>query len=171
MMKSFKTLKLDSSFRPVEVIDAIEALVLCIVGKAMPVEEYTEEIRTVTRKFVLPSVIALKKVVKFRFTTMAASRDNIFWRDSNQCQYCTKVFLKEELTLDHVKPRSKGGKNTWLNLVTACKKCNQKKGNRTPAEANMPLLRAPFKPKTNILRSVNKSQINPIWKEYLWGMS
>ena len=64
-MESFKTLKLDSSFRPVEVIDAIEALVLCIVGKAMAVEEYTEEIRTVTKKFILPSVIALKKVVKF----------------------------------------------------------------------------------------------------------
>lgn len=170
-MKSFKTLKLDSSFRPVEVIDAVEALVLCIVGKAMPVEEYAEEIRTVTKKFVLPSVIALKKVIKFRLTTMAPSRDNVFWRDNNQCQYCTKTFLKEELTLDHVIPRSKGGKNTWTNLVTACKKCNQKKGNRTPDGACMPLLRAPYKPKTNILRAVNKSQINPIWKEYLWGMS
>ena len=111
-MVSTKTLKLDMSFRPIEVIDAIEALVLCLVGKA---------------------------------------------------QFCV-----ENLTIDHILPRSKGGKNTWKNLVTACKKCNQKKGNKTPEQANMFLIRAPFKPKTNILRNVNKKQISPIWKNYLW---
>ncbi|HCT54554.1 MAG TPA: HNH endonuclease [Balneola sp.] len=170
-MESFKTLKLDSSFRPVEVIDAVEALILCIVGKALAVEEYAEEIRTVTKNFTLPSVIALKRVVKFRFTTMAPARDNVFWRDNNQCQYCCNVFPKEELTLDHIVPRSKGGDNSWLNLVAACKKCNQKKGNCTPEQANMILIRKPYRPKTNILRAVNKNEINPIWKEYLWGMS
>ena len=68
-------------------------------------------------------------------------------------------------------PSSRGGKNTWLNLVTACKKCNQKKGDKTPDEAGMSLVRPPFKPKTSVLRTVKKSQINPIWKNYLWGMS
>ncbi len=171
MMENFKTLKLDSSFRPVEVIDAVEALVLCIVGKAMAVEKYTEEVRTVTEKFKLPSVIALKTIVKFRFTTIACKRANVIWRDNNQCQYCANTFPSEKLTLDHVLPRSKGGKNTWFNLVAACKKCNQKKGNKTPDQAGMKLIREPFRPKTNILRAVNKANINPIWKDYLWNMS
>jgi 5-methylcytosine-specific restriction endonuclease McrA len=144
-MDNFKTLKLDSSFRPVEVIDAVEALVLCLVGKAAAVESYNEQIRTVTQKFNLPSVIALKTIVKFRFTTMACKRQNVFWRDDNQCQYCANYFPTDKLTIDHIKPRSKGGKNTWFNLVTACKKCNQKKGDRTPTQANMKLIREPYR--------------------------
>jgi len=170
-MENFKTLKLDSSFRPVEVIDAIEALVLCLIGKAMAVEKYAAEVRTVTEKFNLPSVIALKRVVKFRFTTMTCKRANVMWRDDNQCQYCTTIFPSEKLTIDHVIPRSRGGKNTWLNLVVACKKCNQRKGNQTPIQAGMKLMREPFKPKTNILRTMSKTNMNPVWKDYLWNMS
>ena len=169
-MHEFKTLKLDASFRPIEVIDAVEALVLCLVGKAAAVETYSEVVNTVTEKFQLPSVIALKKVVKFHFTTMACKRQNVFWRDNNQCQYCANYFPIDKLTIDHILPRSKGGKNTWLNLTTACKKCNQKKGSRSPEEANMMLIRAPYKPKSSILRMVKKSQIEPIWKDYLWGL-
>ena len=171
VMNSFKTLKLDASFRPIEVIDAIEALVLCLVGKASAVENYTDTIKTVTEKFTLPSVIALKRIVKFRFTTMACKRPNIMWRDDYQCQYCAKYFPPEKLTMDHVTPRSKGGENTWFNLVTACKKCNQKKGNHTLEQANMRLIRQPYRPQTNILRTVKKNQIVPIWDEYLWNIS
>jgi 5-methylcytosine-specific restriction endonuclease McrA len=167
-MVSSKTLKLDMSFRPIEVIDAIEALVLCLVGKAQAIESHTLEINSVNSSFKLPSVIALKRIVKFHFKTMACKRQNVIWRDQNQCQYCGNKFCIENLTIDHILPRSKGGKNTWKNLVTACKKCNQKKGNKTPEQANMFLIRTPFKPKTNILRNVNKNQINPIWKNYLW---
>lgn len=171
-MNDFKTLKLDASFRPVEIIDAVEGLVLCLIGKAAAVETYTDEvINTVTEKFELPSVIALKRIVKFRFTTVTCKRANVIWRDENQCQYCANYFPSDKLTIDHVMPSSRGGKNTWLNLVTACKKCNQKKGDKTPDEAGMSLVRPPFKPKTSVLRTVKKNQINPIWKNYLWGMS
>ena len=170
-MNDFKTLKLDASFRPVEVIDAIEALVLCLVGKAAAVETYSEVINTVTEKFELPAVIALKRIVKFHFTTVACKRSNVIWRDDNQCQYCAKYFPTDKLTIDHIMPSSRGGGDTWLNLATACKKCNQKKGNKTPEEAGMLLIRPPFRPKTNILRAVKKNQINPIWKDYLWGVS
>ena len=170
-MNDFKTLKLDASFRPVEVIDAIEALVLCLIGKAAAVETYTEVINTVSEKFELPSVIALKRIVKFHFTTVACKRANVIWRDENQCQYCANYFPTDKLTIDHIMPSSRGGGDTWLNLATACKKCNQKKGNKTPEEAGMALIRPPFRPKTNILRAVKKSQINPIWKDYLWGVS
>ena len=79
------TLKLDSSFRPIEVIDATEALVLCIVGKAAAVENYKKEISSVTKTFILPAVIVLKRYVRFRLSTVACNRTNIIWRDNNQC--------------------------------------------------------------------------------------
>ena len=67
----------------------------------------------------------------------------------------------DKLTIDHVIPRSRGGKNDWLNLVTACKKCNQKKGNKTPEEAGMPLLKKPIVPKSDIFKDISKTQIIP----------
>ena len=165
---STKTLKLDSSFRPLEIVDSIEALVLCLIGKAYAIENYKEEIRSVSESFKIPAVIVLTRYVKFHFHTMTANRANVIWRDQNTCQYCSKEEESRVLTIDHVVPRSKGGKNTWENLVTACKKCNQKKGNKTPKEANMKLLREPKRPKSNILRAISNKQISDLWKNYLW---
>ena len=167
-MISAKTLKLDMAFRPIEVIDAIEGLVLCLVGKAQAIESYNHEINSVNDRFKLPSVIALKRIVKFHFKTMACKRQNVFWRDQYQCQYCSAKPNIEKLTIDHITPRSKGGKNTWDNLVTACKRCNQKKGNKTLEQTNMKLIRKPFVPRSSVLRNVNKNQISPLWKDYLW---
>lgn len=161
-------LKLDSAYRPIEVIDAIEALVMCIVGKAIPVETYEKKISSPSRSFDLPAVIVLKTVVKFRFTTVACNRMNIVWRDNNQCQYCANYFPSDKLTMDHVIPKSRGGDNSWENLVAACKKCNQKKGSRTIKESGMNPLRRPVRPKANILRTISKNQISELWKDYLW---
>ncbi len=161
-------LKLDASYRPLEVIDAIEALVMCIIGKAVPVETYDTKIRSPSKAFELPAVIVLKSIVKFRLTTVACNRQNIVWRDNNQCQYCANYFPSDKLTMDHVLPKSRGGKNTWENLVAACMKCNQKKGSKTTKESGMIPLKNPKRPKANILRTVNKSQISELWKNYLW---
>tara|TARA_R110000824_G_scaffold99248_6_gene236490 strand:- start:74 stop:598 length:525 start_codon:yes stop_codon:yes gene_type:complete len=166
-----KTLKLDSSYRPLEIVDAVEALVLCLIGKAYAVETYEQRIRSVTESFQLPAVIVLTRYVKFKFKTMTPSRKNIIWRDQNQCQYCSKELKIAALTLDHVIPRSKGGQNTWSNLVTACKKCNQRKGNRTPLEANMKLIIKPKRPNTYILNMLGIKQVNALWKNYLWDFS
>jgi 5-methylcytosine-specific restriction endonuclease McrA len=170
MMETMKALKLDSSFRPVDIIDSVEALVLCIVGKARAIESYTKEIRSVTEAFKLPAVIALNRYVKFRFSYVSCTRANVLLRDQHKCQYCAKRFQSEKLTLDHVIPKSRGGINTWENLVTACKKCNQKKANQTPAEAHMPPIRPPFKPKGSIFRFIKKEQISPKWKQYIWDL-
>jgi 5-methylcytosine-specific restriction endonuclease McrA len=123
-----KTLKLDATYRPIGVVDCLEALVMCIVGKATAVEEYEEEISSPSITFKIPSVIVLKTVVKFISTGLRPSRNNILWRDKNQCQYCGVIESPRDMTIDHVIPRSRGGENTWSNLVTCCKKCNQKKG-------------------------------------------
>jgi len=163
-----KTLKLDSSYRPLEIVDAVEALVLCLIGKAYAIESYKEEIKSVSESFKLPAVIVLTRYVKLHFHSMTPNRANVIWRDQNKCQYCSKEDESQALTIDHVVPRSKGGKNTWQNLVTACKKCNQKKGDKTPKEANMKLLKQPARPKSNVLRTVGKKQVSDLWKNYLW---
>lgn len=165
---SVKTLKLDISYRPIEIVDAIDALVLCLIGKAQAIENYKKEITSVSESFKLPAVIVLKRFVKFHFKIVSAHRREIILRDNNQCQYCSIELPNEKLTLDHIIPKSKGGKNTWDNLVAACKKCNQKKGNRTPEQANMKLVCKPIKPKYNILRTVGKNQVSELWKNYLW---
>ena len=161
-----KTLKLDSTYRPVGVIDCLEALVMCIVGKATAVEEYDEEISSPSVTFKLPSVIVLKTVVKFISRGVKPSRKNILWRDKSKCQYCGVIEAPKDMTIDHVIPRSRGGGNTWPNLVTCCKKCNQKKRDRTPEEANMCLLQMPIKPRNSVLRQIN--DVQPIWNIYLW---
>lgn len=163
-----KALKLDSSFRPIDVIDAVEALVLCIVGKARTIESYKKEIKSVTESFKLPAVIVLNRYVKFKFTQVPCNRSNVLWRDKNQCQYCGVIFKPQELTLDHVIPKSRGGKNTWKNLVAACKRCNQKKGNKTTRESGMKMIRNPKIPKTTILKSLEPCQVSELWKNYLW---
>ena len=171
LKNNIKTLKLDNSYRPIEIVDAIEALVLCLIGKAQVIESYKEKINSVSQSFELPAVIVLNRYVKYKFKILAVHRKEIIIRDKNQCQYCGKKFHSDKLTLDHVLPKSKGGQNTWDNLVAACKKCNQKKGDKTPEQANMNLLNKPTKPKYNILRSLNTNEISDLWKNYLWEWS
>ncbi len=161
-----KALKLDASYRPVGLIDAVEALVLCIVGKAKAIENYSKEIHSPSTTFKIPAVIVLKTIVRYHFTGIVCNRQNVIWRDKNICQYCGNKFSIEKLTVDHLVPKSRGGENTWTNLVAACKKCNQKKGCRTPTECGMIPINKPVKPKTNILKTTTK--INELWKNYLW---
>ncbi len=94
----------------------------------------------------VPEVILLKFFNRFVHREVRFSRRNIFERDRNVCQYCGKNFSKVHITIDHVIPRSRGGRDTWENLVVACARCNVTKGSRTPKEAKMPLLRKPAKP-------------------------
>ena len=166
MDQPMKALKLDATYRPVEVIDAIEALVLCIIGKAKAIETYAREISSPSKTFKVPAVIVLKNVVKYRFGGIMCNRQNVIWRDENICQYCAKTFPTNKLTIDHVMPKSRGGENIWTNLVAACKKCNQKKGCRTPKECGMIPIRNPTKPKTNILKTT--TVISELWINYLW---
>ena len=103
-------------------------------------------LHTATLAIRVPEVVLLSSFNGFFRQEVRFSRRNIFERDKNQCQYCGKTFAKPDLTLDHVIPRSKGGRDAWENLVLACMKCNVRKANRTPHQANMPLLKRPVKP-------------------------
>ncbi|HPO16859.1 MAG TPA: HNH endonuclease [Candidatus Hydrogenedentes bacterium] len=94
----------------------------------------------------LPEVILLSTFNGFVKREVRLSRRNIFERDEQRCQYCGQRLPKQELTIDHVLPRSRGGRDTWENLVLACLRCNLKKGSKTPEEASMHLLHKPVAP-------------------------
>lgn len=116
------------------------------LGKVEVIEEYEHDIRSVSIAIKAPAVVRLLKFVRIGRKTPPLCRTNILARDNFQCQYCTKVLTSKEATLDHVVPRSQGGRTTWENVVCCCTACNRKKGGRTPSEARMPLQKRPVRP-------------------------
>ena len=125
-------------------------------------------IRTVHFEIQVPRVIRLLSYDRMPKQKVKFNRRNIFARDSNRCQYCGKRFPTSELSLDHVMPRSRGGKATWENIVCACLKCNVRKGGRTPTEARMALIKEPIQPKTSpslCLKLTNRKYTS--WKAFL----
>ena len=93
----------------------------------------------------ISSIVALKEKFK-RKDRVTLTNTNLFRRDLCLCGYCGRSFREEKLTRDHILPRSRGGKDIWTNVVTACKSCNNIKDNMTPEEADMPLLYVPYEP-------------------------
>lgn len=115
--------------------------------KAFEADQH-EWIRTVRLQIAVPRVIRLVMFDKMPSREAKFNRRNIFARDRNRCQYCGKRFATGELSLDHVIPRSRGGRTGWDNIVCACIRCNVRKGGRTPREAGLTLIRPPVKPRT-----------------------
>lgn len=97
------------------------------------------------------------------------TRQNLFIRDKKTCQYCHKVFAEKKLTVDHVMPLSRGGKHKWTNIVAACSPCNNKKGSKTPDEANMPLIKKPKEPRWLPGKELSWSEDGyPVsWRDYI----
>ena len=164
-MSALKTLKLDAAWQPLDIISAEKGFSMVFAGRAKVVELY-EQGPCVDELF--PAVIVLKRYINRRRRILSPSRENIYWRDQHNCQYCGQHFVRKFLTLDHILPKSRGGNRTWLNLVTACLNCNQRKGNRTPTEANMPLLRAPKVPNCNVLTLHRCDQPPRQWSDFLY---
>lgn len=104
-------------------------------------------IRTVAQTIRIPRVIILQVFERFPRLHVRFSRQNIYLRDKLTCQYCGNRFARADLNLDHVIPRSRGGRTTWENVVCSCVTCNLKKGSRMPEEAGMRLLREPSRPR------------------------
>lgn len=125
-------------------------------------------ISTVNFYIAVPRVIRLLGYDRIPNKTVKFNRRNLFARDGNHCQYCGKRFPTAELSLDHVIPRRLGGQATWDNIVCACLKCNVKKGGRTPAQANMKLVRKPVKPRSNPIIHIHLSHERyRSWKQFL----
>ncbi|MBX7139319.1 MAG: HNH endonuclease [Oligoflexia bacterium] len=119
---------------------------MLFMGKVEIVEEYDRELRSISLVIKAPAVVRLLRFIKLGRKSPPLCRSNILARDSFQCQYCEKILSSREATLDHVLPRSQGGKTTWENIVCSCAGCNRKKGGRTPEQAGMRLMTKPARP-------------------------
>ncbi len=161
-----KVLLLNQNYEPLTVCSARRAVVLLFQGKAeMLAPADGLRIHTVSTSYSLPSVVRLWKYRKVPFKRIMLTRKNIMMRDNNRCQYCGTT--KGPMSVDHIIPKTMGGKDTWHNLVCACSRCNNKKGNRTPEQAGMKLLRKPTRPSyiTFIQRHYG---IADQWRPYLF---
>lgn len=163
-------LVLNATYEPINICAARRALVLVLKGVARAEEEHPRFIKSPTFSIRVPSVIRLLEFRHIPRQSRALSRKNILLRDRNTCQYCGGVFPPNELTLDHVIPRSRGGASSWENLVACCKGCNHKKGNSTPAESGLHLFREPrsFNLHTSrqLMRMIGPSDEH--WRKYLF---
>ena len=133
--------------------------------------EYDRVIRSPTHEMRLPSVISLKEYIPAA-RRPAFTRFNVFLRDRFVCQYCGDAFVANELTFDHVVPKSRGGRTSWGNVVTACSPCNLLKGNRLLREIGMRLQRAPMEPTTQELqengRAFPPGHLHESWHDWLY---
>ena len=142
-----QVLLLNNDNQPLQYTSWKRAVVLLLKGKA-EVEEKIKRIEDYIKvgEYYIPKCIRLKEQMAIPTKELPFSRTNIFKRDKYTCQYCGKHLEKDELTIDHVFPKSRMGPDIWENLVTCCMECNQKKANKTPKEAHMKLLKRPVRP-------------------------
>lgn len=159
-------LLLNQDYQPLSICSLQRSMKLLFLDKAELLHDDPQRgLQTARIRFSYPSVIRLRRYVHLPFNKIVLSRRNVMKRDQNMCQYCGG---KSDLTLDHVMPRSRGGRDAWENLVTACNRCNVRKGNRTPEEASMPLKREPFRPMHITFFRESAGGVHEQWKPYLY---
>jgi 5-methylcytosine-specific restriction endonuclease McrA len=171
--ESCPALVLNADYRPLSYYplslwgwqDTIKAIFL---ERVNVVSSYERIIRSPSFEMFLPSVVSLKDYVR-PARHPAFTRFNVFLRDRFQCQYCGS---REDLTFDHLLPRSRGGHTTWGNVVAACSPCNLRKGNKTMAEAAMYPSQMPFQPSVHHLhrngRQFPPNYLHESWLDYLY---
>jgi 5-methylcytosine-specific restriction endonuclease McrA len=175
IMQSRVLLLNGSTWEPLSVISVPRAINLLIAGKAIIVEETGKFLRSVRDQFPVPSVIALRAYVNVPRRRAHWNRRGVLVRDNYTCIYCGvkpgslqrgKVLAKNDFTIDHIVPRSRGGKDAWTNTACSCSYCNHRKSNRLPNEAGMRLLWEPKTPRTSYLVIAVGSGPDA-WKRYI----
>jgi len=158
---------LNQSYEPLTICNIKKAIGLIYLGKAeLILQDNRKILRTVSQNYPWPSIIRLSRFVRVPYKKVVLTRKNILRRDVYKCAYCGRSDLP--LTIDHVVPKSKGGTDTWENLVCACTICNNKKSDRSPEEAKMVLLNKPFKPSHIMFIKNVVGKLNENWKPYLY---
>jgi len=140
-------------------------VILVLHGKAVTVADRETEWRSESISIHVPSVVKLTSFVTVPYSRVVpVTRRAVFGRDDYRCQYCPG----EAESIDHVVPRSRGGQHVWENVVASCRRCNVRKGNRTPAEAGMPLARDPRAPKRyGWIYASTGYAVDPTWRPFL----
>ena len=162
-----RVLVLNQDHSPLTVTTVQRAFLLVFLNKAEMMNHMNGSmLRTVTSSYPMPAVIRINRYINLPYRGVVLSRQNVFKRDSFECQYCG---TSKDLTLDHVLPKSRNGKSTWSNLVAACKPCNSKKGDYLPHEAGFVLRNKPFKPSYLFFLRNFSGSICEEWKPFLNG--
>lgn len=172
-LNDLDALVLGQTWEPLERVHWQRAMTWWIGGRIEVLEIWPDTvIRTATNSFAMPAVVRFFRSRRRDRVRVPFSRDNIYARDGGRCQYCATPLTRREATYDHVVPRSRGGLVSWTNIVIACRSCNQIKGDRTPQEAHMALLKAPSKPSpgTPLWLLPRPDVVPPTWRPYL-GLS
>ena len=158
---------LNQNYEPMSVCNVKKAIILLFLGKAELIEAYDgKKLHSVSMTMPFPSIVRLGVYIQIPYKKIILSRKNILRRDGHRCLYCGRN--DATLTVDHIIPRAKAGEDTWENLATACVECNNRKGDRTPEEAHMKLLRKPMRPNhITFIRHV-VGNIDDRWKPYLY---
>ena len=159
-------LVLNQNYEPIAICDAKKAIILVYLGKAEIVERLDYEVRSMSISMPFPSVVRLQIYIYRPYTTVILNRKNVIRRDRHTCQYCGKKNVP--LTIDHIIPKQFGGKHSWENLVCACVRCNNRKGNRTPEQANMKMLKKPNKPSYLFFLQFFIEKPHESWRPYLF---
>jgi 5-methylcytosine-specific restriction endonuclease McrA len=173
-------------YQPVQVTSARRAVLLLFGGAAFalddrgelhdfpswmlqPVRQDDDAIPIVGGALRVPRVVHLRRYDRARRPVVRLTRKNVMLRDGHLCQYCAARLPTRDLNIDHVLPRSRGGPDSWENLVTACRECNLRKGRRTPEEASMRLLRQPFAPRWTVTMQILMGVQQPVkeWQPFL----
>jgi 5-methylcytosine-specific restriction endonuclease McrA len=182
------TLVLNRNWMPIQTTTAKEAISLVAKGNASIIDPETYQVHTIetwndvseakeifegrairSQRLHLraPEVIVLSEYKGMGERSVVFSRRNIFKRDRYTCQFCNGQPGSKEMTIDHVMPKSRGGRSSWENCVLACIECNSRKADRTPAEAGMKLKTVPSKPSWRILSAVPPQDIQESWEKFL----
>ncbi len=181
---AYPTLVLNRNWQPIRIATVARALVMVFNGTARVVDpesfqtyswadwsrirprEGERFIQAVTMRLKAPEVVCLNNCDRVPTNIVTFSRRNLFKRDHYVCQYCGRQAPADELTIDHVIPRSQGGLSTWENCVLACLECNKRKADRTPEQAGMKLRRKPFRPKWQPLYAMKEIRIES-WSRFI----
>lgn len=166
MVARESVLVLNQDYQAIGICSAERAFVLVLLRKAEMLTHHPQRnLHSIRQDFHMPSIIRLNRFVSLPFKRVNLSRHNVFKRDRNRCVYCGS---REDLTIDHVLPRSLGGRDSWDNLVTACQRCNARKGSMTPEQAGMALRHPPFRPSFVMFLSNFAGEVLEDWKPYLY---
>jgi len=160
------TLVLNATYEPLGVVGERRALLLVLAAKATALEESDRVARSVDQVLALPAVIRLNRFVKVPHrSAVPLTRRAVFARDGGRCAYCGATAA----SIDHVVPRSRGGRHTWENVVAACHRCNRIKADRTPADLGWRLRSQPSQPIGPAWRVLASGRHDPVWMRYLVG--
>lgn len=154
-------LVLNSDYSPINVTSLNRGFALVYKGKAEILKSSDNPIVCGVKEYVRPVIIRLLKYISFQRRRIRVNRHRIMKRDNYSCIYCGS---KKDLTIDHVIPKSKGGQNTWSNLVACCSPCNLRKGDKSLVEVNMKMIKKPTEP--NIFSDSVGQYLQKVWNEY-----